>query len=88
MVKVRVHLHEFMGDFMSDDCYVDIELPCRPMKGDYICLSQQEDKKMLELALKNYTEEEIEYNEIESANIVKEVLIVSGSDRIQIEIGV
>jgi hypothetical protein len=87
MVKVRVHIHEFMGDFMSEDCFVDIELPYRPMKGDYIHLSHKEDAKILELALKKYTKEEVQYYQIESANVIKEVLIVSGSDRIQIEIG-
>jgi len=88
MIKARIHIHEFMGDFMSDDCYVDTELHFRPMKGDYLYLSREEDAEILRLALNSYTQEQIDYNQIESANKVKEVLIISGSDRIQIEIGV
>lgn len=87
MVKVRVHLHEFMGDFMSEDCYVEITLPCRPMKGDFLHLSNENDKKMYDMALKRYTTKDIHYGEIEDSHRVKEVLITSGSDIIQIEIG-
>ena len=46
MVKVRVHMYEKGGNFMDEILYVDIELNFRPMIGEHIWLSDDQENEL------------------------------------------
>ena len=90
MVKVRIHFFE-TGDFMDPDLFIDVEFAVRPMVGDVIHLSNEQDDELEERAaflfLSGYGDA---YEEIEagSRTRVKEVFLPQGKDYVQIELSV
>mgnify|MGYP003648437880 CR=1 FL=1 len=89
MVKVRVHMYEKGGNFMDENLYVDIELNFRPMIGEHIWLSDDQENE-LQLKLNDLiANERYGYKDMEilCRTRVKDIHIPQGKEFIQIEIG-